>query len=57
LKNTKIRYALASLHTTEFHDSLMLEAVKQGVAGNGLNYWMFETGFTAALEDRPIEIR
>lgn len=53
VKRLGFRYVFALLHSNAFHDAVMLEALHQGVAGNGEHTWMFGSGAVDLL-NRPL---
>jgi hypothetical protein len=55
LKKTQYRYIYCIVHNQENHDALLLEAVQQGVAGDGLHNWFFDDAFTDVLLGRQFK--
>ncbi|GKY96680.1 hypothetical protein MPSEU_000627600 [Mayamaea pseudoterrestris] len=55
LKLTNYRFVFCVVFTQELNDALMTEAVKQGVAGNGVTNWIYGDSFTGLLDGRTFE--
>jgi len=52
LKRSEYRFIVAILRGRQLHDTLLLEAYTQEVAGDGIHNWMFVDGYSAVLEGR-----
>jgi 7 transmembrane sweet-taste receptor of 3 GCPR len=56
LKRSNYQFFFAVVLSTESHDALLTEAVKQGVAGTGTHNWFFADFFRTVLDDRALEV-
>jgi len=52
VKKVKHRFIFGIVFTAETHDALLIEAVKQEVAGDGLHNWLFADSFPGELDRR-----
>jgi hypothetical protein len=57
LKNSQFRFVFAIVNPTEpkYDDKLLLEAYRQGVAGTGLNNWLFPGSICQVIRNREFE--
>jgi hypothetical protein len=54
LKDSKLQFIYTVLLSTKTHDDLMMEAIRMGVAGNGVHNWMFSE--LAGVKGRDFEL-
>jgi len=56
LKDSQYQVVFAILISKQFHDDILTEAVRQGVAGNGEHNWFFTETFRSVLDGRIVEV-
>ena len=56
LKDSQYRFVIAVLISPDMHDAVMLEALKQNVAGNGEYNWMFSDASVQFMADRTMSV-